>query len=135
LASLYGALEPLHTAQLKNLHNASIGAYGKAFVNGVKQAGFDFLKLVDEGRAKERQRFVDGAKGTSSCLISAAILTDTEVTIEGTSWEYASELALLDEAMEMTTEVFRGEETKKMINAIDVSLNHSNRMNRTRLTS
>jgi hypothetical protein len=47
---------------------------------------------------------------------------DTEVTIEGANWEYASELALLDEAMEMTTEVFRGEETKKMINAIDVSV-------------
>jgi len=44
-----------------------------------------------------------------------------EVTIEGTNWEYTSELALLDEGMEMTTEVFRGEETKKMINAIDVS--------------
>jgi hypothetical protein len=44
-----------------------------------------------------------------------------EVTIEGTNWEYTSELALLDEAMEMTTQVFRGEETKKMINAIDVS--------------
>jgi hypothetical protein len=43
-----------------------------------------------------------------------------EVTIEGTNWEYDSELALLDEAMEMTTQVFRGEETKKMINAIDV---------------
>jgi hypothetical protein len=44
-----------------------------------------------------------------------------EVTIEGTNWEYTSELALLDEAMEFTTQVFRGEETKKMINAIDVS--------------
>jgi hypothetical protein len=31
-------------------------------------------------------------------------------------------LALLDEAMDFTTEVFRGEETKKMINAIDVSV-------------
>jgi len=45
----------------------------------------------------------------------------SEVTIEGTNWDYTSELALLDEGMEMTTEVFRGEETKKMINAIDVS--------------
>jgi len=45
----------------------------------------------------------------------------SEVTIDGTSWDYTSELALLDEGMEMTTEVFRGEETKKMINAIDVS--------------
>jgi hypothetical protein len=65
VASLYGALAPLHSAQLKNLHNASIGAYGKAFVNGVKEAGFDFLKLVDVGRARERQRFIDGAKGGS----------------------------------------------------------------------
>jgi hypothetical protein len=48
-----------------------------------------------------------------------------EVTIEGTNWEYTSELALLDEAMEMTTQVFRGEETKKMINAIDVSSRHT----------
>jgi hypothetical protein len=63
VTSLFGALEPLHTAQLKNLHNGSIGAYGKAFVNGVKQPGFDFLKLVDEGRARERQKFIDGAKG------------------------------------------------------------------------
>jgi hypothetical protein len=47
-----------------------------------------------------------------------------EVTIEGTNWEYASELALLDEAMEFTTQVYRGEETKKMINAIDVSPCH-----------
>lgn len=113
-------MEPLHTAQLKNLHNASIGAYGKAFVNGVKQAGFDFLKLVDEGRARERQKFIDGAKGRSlSVILDNA--DGEEVTIEGANWEYASELALLDEGMELTTEVFRGEETKKMINAIDVS--------------
>jgi hypothetical protein len=113
-------LEPLHTAQLKNLHNASIGAYGKAFVNGVKQAGFDFLKLVDEGRARERQRFVDGAKGMYF-LDEDSKADLVEVTIEGTTWDYTSELKLLDEAMETTTEVFRGEETKKMINAIDVS--------------
>jgi hypothetical protein len=42
------------------------------------------------------------------------------VTIEGPEWEYTTELAALDEGMELTTEVFRGEETKKMINAIDV---------------
>lgn len=47
------------------------------------------------------------------------------MTIEGANWEYTSELALLDEGMEMTTQVFRGEETKKMINAIDVSCFYS----------
>lgn len=65
VTSLYGALAPLHSAQLKNLHNASIGSYGKAFVNGIKEPGFDFVKLVDAGRARERQRFIEGARGMS----------------------------------------------------------------------
>lgn len=70
----------------------------------------------------ERESVKSLSMGPRVCHLGWDKADVVEVTIEGTNWEYTSELALLDEAMEMTTQVFRGEETKKMINAIDVSL-------------
>lgn len=112
----------MHRAQLKNLHNVAVGAYGKSSFAGLKEPGFDFVTVVGEGRTRERARFIEAAKGMCHDCIVLRLLITLEVTIEGPEWEYETELGAVDEAMEMMIEVFRGEETKKMINAIDVGL-------------
>lgn len=45
----------------------------------------------------------------------------TEVKVEETDWEYEHELALLDEDLKLIADKCRADETKKMVNAIEVS--------------
>lgn len=45
----------------------------------------------------------------------------TEVMVEETDWEYENELALLDEDLKLIADKCRADETKKMVNAIEVS--------------
>lgn len=41
--------------------------------------------------------------------------------VEDTDWEYENELALLDEDLKLIADKCRADETKKMVNAIEVS--------------
>lgn len=45
----------------------------------------------------------------------------TEVRVEDTDWEYEHELALLDDDLKLIADKCRADETKKMVNAIEVS--------------
>lgn len=40
--------------------------------------------------------------------------------MEGTDWDYETELALLDEGLRQIADKCRADETKKMVNAIEV---------------
>ena len=45
-----------------------------------------------------------------------------EMHVEGTGWEHEHELALLDEDLALIGDQRRSDETKKMVNAIEVRL-------------
>ena len=47
-----------------------------------------------------------------------------EIKIEETDWEYENELGLLEEGLRLIADKCRADETKKMVNAIEVRLAH-----------
>lgn len=56
-----------------------------------------------------------------SFVLRRAVNGYTEVMVEETDWEYENELALLDEDLKLIADKCRTDETKKMVNAIEVS--------------
>ncbi|KGB78728.1 protein SEY1 [Cryptococcus deuterogattii 99/473] len=104
LASLHASLSPLFLGQLKNLHKIETAKFSRDIVAGVKEPGYDFAVVVEEGKKRARERFLTGAK---------------EVMVEETDWEYENELALLDEDLKLIADKCRADETKKMVNAIE----------------
>ncbi|WWD17114.1 protein SEY1 [Kwoniella shandongensis] len=104
LASLHASLSSLFLGQLKNLHKIETGKFSKGIVAGVKEPGYDFGKVVEEGKVASRTRFLDAAK---------------EVKIDGTDWEYEHELASLEDDLRLIADRCRADETKKMVNTIE----------------
>ncbi|WWC89135.1 protein SEY1 [Kwoniella dendrophila CBS 6074] len=104
LAGLHASLSSLFLGQLKNLHKIETAKFSKDIVKGTKEVGYDFAKVVTEGKEQARERFLEGAK---------------EVKIDGTDWEYEHELALLDEDLKVIADRCRADETKKMVNTIE----------------
>ncbi|OXG29722.1 protein SEY1 [Cryptococcus neoformans] len=104
VASLHASLSPLFLGQLKNLHKIETAKFSRDIVAGVKEPGYDFGIIVEEGKKGARERFMAGAK---------------EVRVEDTDWEYEHELALLDDDLKLIADKCRADETKKMVNAIE----------------
>ncbi|WVQ81742.1 protein SEY1 [Cryptococcus sp. DSM 104549] len=104
LASLHASLSPLFLGQLKNIHKLETARFSKEIVAGVKEPGYDFGKVVKEGKEGARERFLEGAR---------------EIKVEDTDWEYEHELALLEEDLKHIADRCRADETKKMVNTIE----------------
>lgn len=49
---------------------------------------------------------------------------DAEIKIDETDWEYGNELELLEEGLRLIADKCRADETKKMVNTIEVGLRH-----------
>ena len=67
---------------------------------------YDFAEIVKTARARCEKRFVDGAK---------------EILLEDTDWSYEEEFGLLSEEVKSVADQCRKDETKKMVNLIEVS--------------
>ncbi|ODN80608.1 protein SEY1 [Cryptococcus amylolentus CBS 6039] len=104
LSSLHASLSPLFLGQLKNVHKTETARFSKDIVKGVKEPGYDFREVVEEGKLRARERFLEGAR---------------EVKVEETDWEFEHELALLDEDLKIIADKCRADETKKMVNLIE----------------
>jgi hypothetical protein len=101
-------LSPLFLGQLKNLHKASLGAFKRDVTEGLQGTDYSYADVVGRAREAAETSFIDGAKEA--------------VIEEGTAeWGYAEELALLQEEIRSVADQCRRDETKKMINAIEVS--------------
>ena len=99
-------LSALYVGQLKNLHKASLVAFKQKMVTGVKDEKYNFADIVAEARKSCEGTFMSGAK---------------EALIEGTDWSWQEELGLLKEEIQHVADQFRKDETKKMVNLIEVS--------------
>ena len=127
LAALHASLSPLYLGQLKNLHKQAIVRFDKDLKEGLGKAGYDFGELVRGSKAEARAFFEAGAKGMLLFDILSfwrrrhrGKLTNIEMIVEGTGWEHDNELALLDEDLAFIGDQRRSDETKKMVNAIEV---------------
>lgn len=74
LSSLHASLSPLFLGQLKNLHKIGTAKFSKDIVAGVKEPGYDFAVVVEEGKKRARERFLTGAKGSCCPLFCDALL-------------------------------------------------------------
>lgn len=106
-AALDSTLSPLFLGQLKNLHKFCLVQFKKALLDGLKGEEYDFGHVVANARAKWESKFEESAK---------------EAFVEGTDWVWEEELDLLKEEIKSVADQCRKDETKKMVNQIEVCL-------------
>jgi hypothetical protein len=107
VATMDATLSALFLGQLKNLHKACLTAFKQQMVEGVKNDKYNFGDIVSNARQRCEDTFMDGTK---------------EALIEGTDWSWQGELRLLKEEVQQVANQFRRDETKKMLNSIEVSV-------------
>jgi len=100
-------LSPLFLGQLKNLHKAALVSFKAVIVAGLKVDGYNFADVVTKARAGAEALFSDGAREA--------------VIVEGdTTWQWEEELRMLRDEIRSVADQLRKDETKKMVNAIEV---------------
>lgn len=107
--TIISTLTPLFLGQLKNLHKACLTTFN-ATLQGLLSPSSehnDFAEVVGKSKAECEEEFIMNAR---------------EVCIEGTEWNCEEELLLIREEMEHVANIFRKDETKKMITNIEVRL-------------
>ena len=100
-------MSPLILGQLKNLHKAALVSFKAATVAGLKVEGYNFADVVGKARADAEARFSDGAQ--------EAVVTEGDA-----SWQWEEELRMLRDEIQSVADQLRKDETKKMVNAIEV---------------
>ena len=105
IASIDATLSPLFLGQLKNLHKSSLVAFKKQMTDGMKGDGYNFAEIVSTARRHSEETFSSGAK---------------EALLQGVDWRWEDELELLRDEVRQVADQCRRDETKKMINLIEV---------------
>ena len=82
-------------------------SFKAATVAGLKVEGYNFADVVKKARADAEARFRDGAQ--------EAVVTEGDA-----SWQWEEELRLLQDEIQSVADQLRKDETKKMVNAIEV---------------
>jgi protein SEY1 len=106
LASIDAVLSPLFLGQLKNLHKTCLVTFKKELLDGLKGEGYSFADVVSKARVECEKTFTDSAQ---------------EALVEGTDWVWEDEFESLKEEMGSVADQCRKDETKKMVNLIEVS--------------
>ncbi|KAH0827997.1 RHD3/Sey1 [Lanmaoa asiatica] len=105
-ATITSTLSPLFVGQLKNIHKSCLSAFKSALHATLSGDGTDynFGDVVGKATSECETRFQAGGK---------------EACIEEKEWNWEEELGLLREEIANVAEVFRKDETKKMVNLIE----------------
>ena len=77
-------------------------------LDGLKGEEYNFAKVVSKARERCEGRFKEGAE---------------EASVEGTDWSWEDEMGLLKEEVGVVADQCRKDETKKMVNLIEVCVN------------
>lgn len=108
ITALDSVLSPLFLGQLKNLHKAALSGLKTDIQTGLKAADYNFATVLSGARERAEQLFVDDAKEA--------------VVVEGdAAWAWEDELELLRQEIRAVGDQLRKDETKKMVNTIEVS--------------
>ena len=105
LAVVDSVLSPLFLGQLKNLHKACLVTFKKEMLEGLRGENSNFADVVTSARDKCEVSFVTAAK---------------EARLEDSDWVWEDELELLREEVKSVSDQCRADETKKMVNQIEV---------------
>ena len=91
--------------QVKNLHKLCLIQLGEEILEGLKNELFDLTDVVCTAKIHCETRFKEGA---------------TEVFMDGIGWNWQEKLELLKEEVGLVGDQCRKDETKKMVNLIEV---------------
>ncbi|KAK0448843.1 RHD3/Sey1 [Armillaria borealis] len=105
-SSLDSTLSPLFLGQLKNLHKYCLVSFKKELLDGLKGDDYSFADVVKKSRTTWEKIFVERAK--------EAVVEDSA------DWNWQEEMELLKEEMGLVGDQCRKDETKKMVNMIEV---------------
>ena len=105
VAALDSILSPLFLGQLKNLHKSCLVAFKQELLEGLRGDDYSFADVVAKARETCEEVFTTDAK---------------EALVEGTDWTWEEELELLKEEAKIVSDQCRKDETKKMLNQIEV---------------
>ena len=105
VATMDATLSPLFLGQLKNLHKSCLVTFKKEMMDGLRGEGYNFADVVSKARERCENTFIAGAK---------------EATIADTDWNWEEELHLLEDEINVVADQCRKDETKKMLNQIEV---------------
>lgn len=103
---LDSTLSPLFLGQVKNLHRSSLGTFKQELLGGLKGDAYNFAEIVGKARERCERSFEEGS---------------TEALIEDTDWSYEDEFVALRDEVKSVADQCRRDETKKMVNVIEVS--------------
>ena len=105
VSALDAILSPLFLGQLKNLHKSCLVAFHTEMLEGLRGEGYNFADVIAKAQGTCEEVFTTGAK---------------EALVEGTDWSWEEELELLKEEVKTIADQCRKDETKKMVNQIEV---------------
>lgn len=105
LSVIDSTLSPLYLGQLKNLHKSCLNAFKKQMLESMKTDGYNFAEVVSSAKARCEKTFKEAAE---------------EARLEDTDWSWEDEFDLLMEDVKSVADQCRADETKKMVNSIEV---------------
>jgi hypothetical protein len=105
LAALDNVLTPLFHGQLKNLHKSCLVTFKQEMLDGMRGEEYNFAEIVAGARERCESKFSAAAK---------------EALVEDTDWSWEEEMELLQEEVGIVADQCRKDETKKMLNQIEV---------------
>lgn len=122
VTQLNSSLSPLFLGQLKNLHRQNLTKFKQALVDGVRVSGeYDFGAIVVQARQSAESSFETEAR---ECAGLGPLGIKEEPGHESQpidpDWTYEEEFEQLKHEMGLVADQFRKDETKKMINTIEV---------------
>jgi hypothetical protein len=98
-------LSSLFLGQLENLHKQCLATFKKDLLDGLKGEDYSFGDV--------------GTKATKKCEDTFSSVAK-EAFVEGTDWVWEDDLDLLKEEMRGVADQCRKDETKKIVNQIEV---------------
>jgi hypothetical protein len=113
--SLDFTLSPLFLGQLENLHRAALASFKAETVAGLEVDGYDFADVVGRARACAEARFVDGAR-------------EAVVVEGGGAWQWEETFQSLRAEIWSIIFQLRTDETKKVVDTIEVRDKRSNKI-------
>lgn len=112
----------LFLGQLKNLHRQALATFKKDLVEGVRGSGeYDFGEIVVSARQKAETFFETAARESAGLAPVGVKEEEGEESVPiDTDWSYEDEFEQLRHEMGLVADQCRKDETKKMINNIEV---------------
>lgn len=111
IGQLNSILSPLFLGQIKNLHKLVLVKFKEELKEGVRGENYNYGEVVSQARERLQNRFKQGVQEV------------TKIQEEGDSeeeWNWREEEELLRVEVEAVAAQMRSDETKKMLNLMEV---------------